>query len=618
MNRFARRLFVPACLLLAILIPLAPICLAQTGQGQWQTLPYTMPINPVHAALLNNGKVVIVSGSGNVAGNTSFRAALWDPQAGTITTQPVGWDMFCNGMVVLPDGRPFVMGGTLQYDPFHGELRTSTYDPATNTFTDQRSMAHGRWYPTGTVLGDGRVMVFSGLTETGGTNTAVEIYKIGSGWSSQLIAPFTPTLYPRMHLLPNGKVFMSGPNAQAWTFDPSNQTWSVGPTTNYGNTRTYGSSVLLPLTPANGYTPKVLILGGASPSTNTTELIDLSAASPKWVNGPTMIQPRIEMNATILPNGKVLTSGGSQIDEDGTTASMKAELYDPAAGTTGAFTSAGSNTFPRLYHSNTILLPDATVLMTGSNPHQGTYDPHLEIYSPPYLFNSNGTLATRPTFTAVTPGVLGYNSAFQIQTPDAANITVAVLIKAGAVTHAFDMDQRLVGLSFTIGSGVLNATTPPNSNIAPPGYYMLFILNSSGVPSVAQFVQLSLTPTDLPPAGTIVTPSSNVAIGPGQSVSFSGSASDPDGTIASYNWVFPGGNPSSSSSQNPGSVSFATAGTYIASLTVTDNLGLTDPSPVTRTITVTPDFSLTFSPSTQTVVAGNSTSYTVNVVPGPN
>src|SRR3989442_2937789 len=95
MNRFARRLFVPACLLLAILIPLAPICLAQTGQGQWQTLPYTMPINPVHAALLNNGKGVIVSGSGNVAGSTSFLGALSDPQAGIITTPPVGSDMVC-------------------------------------------------------------------------------------------------------------------------------------------------------------------------------------------------------------------------------------------------------------------------------------------------------------------------------------------------------------------------------------------------------------------------------------------------------------------------------------------------------------------------------------------
>src|SRR5260370_37747840 len=217
--------------------------------------------------------------------------------------------------------------------------------------------------------------------------------------------------------------------------------------------------------------------GGGGSATETTGLIDLCESRPKWVYGPSMVQPRIEMNATILPNGKVLTSGGSQIDEHGATAIVKADFCVPTVGTTGAFSPAGSNPFPRLYHSNTILLPDATVLMTGSNPHQGTYDPHLEVYSPPYLFNSNGGLATRPAITAVTPGVLGYNSAFQIQTPDAANITSAVFIKDGAVTHAFDMDQRLVGLSFTIGSGVLNTTTPPHSNIAPRGSYLPFILN---------------------------------------------------------------------------------------------------------------------------------------------
>src|SRR5206468_7307537 len=176
MNRFARRLFVFAFLLLAALVPLASPVLAQTGQGQWQTLPYTMPINPIHAALLNNGKVVIVSGSGNVAGNTSFRAVLWDPQAGTITTQPVGWDMFCNGMVVLPDGRAFINGGTLQYDPFHGELRSAVYDLTTGAFTDVQSMAHGRWYPTVTTLADGTVMTFSGPDENGSTNSTVEIY----------------------------------------------------------------------------------------------------------------------------------------------------------------------------------------------------------------------------------------------------------------------------------------------------------------------------------------------------------------------------------------------------------------------------------------------------------
>src|SRR5262245_21940639 len=169
-----------AGLAVAIVAGGAPRLLAQPGvQGQWTTLPTTMPINPVHIALLNNGKVLIVSGSGNVATETNFRAATWDPLAGTIFTQPVGWDMFCNGMVALPDGRIFINGGTLQYDPFHGEPRNAVYDPATNVFTDVQNMAHGRWYPTVTALGDGRVMTFSGLNETGATNTAVEIYTPG-------------------------------------------------------------------------------------------------------------------------------------------------------------------------------------------------------------------------------------------------------------------------------------------------------------------------------------------------------------------------------------------------------------------------------------------------------
>src|SRR2546423_12463681 len=148
----------------------APLAYAQAPvQGRWQTLPYTMPINPVHVALLRNGKVLIVSGSGNVAANTNFQAALWDPQANTISTQPVTWDMFCNGMSILPDGRPFVMGGTLQYDPFFGEPKTSAFDPATEKFVPMPNMSGGRWYPTGTVLGDGSVLAEFGLTKTSST-----------------------------------------------------------------------------------------------------------------------------------------------------------------------------------------------------------------------------------------------------------------------------------------------------------------------------------------------------------------------------------------------------------------------------------------------------------------
>src|SRR5262249_11141044 len=152
---------------------------------------------------------------------------------------------------------------------------------------------------------------------------------------------------------------------------PSTHTWTTNIAfTNYSGTRTYGTSVLLPLTPANNYTPKVIIMGGGNPSTATTEIIDLSAATPKWQTGPSMSQPRIEMDATILPNAKVLAVGGSQNDEDNNTASRNADLYDPVSNT---FSSAGAEVYARLYHSVSLLLPDGTVWVAGGNPARGTY-----------------------------------------------------------------------------------------------------------------------------------------------------------------------------------------------------------------------------------------------------
>jgi hypothetical protein len=356
----------------ALLALHAPATFGQANvTGTWQTLPTLMPINPVHTALMPNGKILVVSGSGNYPQQTTFMVGVWDPSNNSITTGTQAWDMFCNGMVLLPDGRPFIMGGNIQYDPFHGWQRTAAYDPATGKYTDMEDMAHGRWYPTSTVLGDGRIMTFSGLDENGNTNSQVEIYKVGVGWGSPANAPFTPPLYPRLTLLPSGKVFYSGASPQSRTFDPSTNTWSsVIATTVYGSDRTYGSTVLLPLLPSSSYKPQVMIFGGGNPSTATTEFIDMSAASPKWVKGPNMGKPRIEMNATLLPTGKVLTVGGSLNDEDTGTASLAADLYDPSTNTMGT---AGSNCCARLYHSVSLLLPDATVWVAGGNPTRGSY-----------------------------------------------------------------------------------------------------------------------------------------------------------------------------------------------------------------------------------------------------
>lgn len=256
--------------------------------------------------------------------------------------------------------------------------------------------------------------------------------------------------------------------------------------------------MLLPLTPTNSFKPKVMILGGGNPAmqvqnlmvaTKTTELIDLSVQNPDWVAGPDMIKARVELNATLLPDGKVLVSGGSEIDEMASTAVKEAELYDPVKNT---FNPAGKMAFPRLYHSNTLLLPDATVLAMGGNPSRGDYVAHLEIYRPPYLFDHQGNEAVRPIFAADPPNLIDYAGEVRIKTPEPAKIKAVVLIRPGAPTHAFDMEQRLVGLEIkaVAGSDELIAKGPANGNLAPPGFYLLFLLNEAGVPSIGKFVKL--------------------------------------------------------------------------------------------------------------------------------
>ena len=504
--------------------------------GVWSTLPQSMPINPIHAALLHTGKILIVSGSGNCPPEHAGcpqgpqypqGAALLDLSSNSITTLPANWDMFCNGMSIMQDGRVLINGGTKGYGalavvgtqgdtPFTGLANTSIFDPASESFVDVAPTAHGRWYPTMTELNDGRMMTTSGLNDTNGAyNNTSEIWD-GQQWSAEIPANpsitdfsgFQFPLYPRMHLLPTGHVFYSAPSSSTLDFNPSSQIWTLVAWTIYpgqndpNGERTYGSSVLLPLTPQNNYSPKVMIMGGDNPGTDTTELIDLSPAgaqlsaacptyAPCWIQGPKMAQKRVESEATILPNGKVLVDGGSAQDEDATTASLQAEIYDPA---TNSFSSAGSNAFPRLYHNVQLLLPDGTVAITGGNPAQGVFENHIEIYQPSYLFNSDGSPATRPSIAAGAPTSITYGQSFSVPTPDAANIASVVLMKAGSVTHSFDMDQRYVGLSFTAGatgSASLIVTGPPDSNIAPPGYYMLFLVNKSGTPSVAAWVQVS-------------------------------------------------------------------------------------------------------------------------------
>jgi hypothetical protein len=247
-------------------------------------------------------------------------------------------------------------------------------------------------------------------------------------------------------------------------------------------------------------TGKILVMGGADPPVATSEVIDLNAATPAWRAVGSMTIARRQINATIMADGKVLVTGGSSAAgfNEPAGAVLHAESWNPA---TEQWTRMASYTRYRGYHSIALLLPDGRVLSSG-----GDGQPNAEVYSPPYLFKG-----TRPTITSA-PGALTWGQGFYIETPDAGSISNVHLIRLGAVTHATNMDQRINKLTFLPTAGGLLVNAPSSSNVTPPGYYMLFVLNSSGVPSVAKILKVGAIETGVPAA-----PSNLVATAASQS-----------------------------------------------------------------------------------------------------
>jgi hypothetical protein len=277
---------------------------------------------------------------------------------------------------------------------------------------------------------------------------------------------------------PNGKTFFAGEPPATRFFDPSGDgLW--GPTISrvLPLNRDYGSAVM--------YEPgKIIYIGGGQPPTNTAEIIDLNQASPSWRMTGSMAFARRHMNATLLPDGQIFVPGGTSADgfNNASGAVHTAEMWNPA---TEQWTTLTANAVDRMYHSTSLLLPDGRVLFAGSGEGAGGVNQRTyEIYSPPYLFKG-----ARPTITAA-PASVSYGQIFQVETPDAAIIQKVSMIRLGSVTHAFDLSQRFVSLSFSAAGGQLSVTAPANGNFAPPGHYLLSILNGSGVPSVSKIVRI--------------------------------------------------------------------------------------------------------------------------------
>ena len=453
--------------------------------GVW-TAPINVGVVAIHTALLNTGKVLMWYYPSTVGANPP--AVVFDPTTNTTTNVniPTTNDFFCAGLTVGPDGNVFVIGGLngIPPAPDLGITAAEIFNPSTQTWTAASPMANARWYPTAVEFPDGTLWALSGTNAAG---TAIvqpmEEWKPATGiWKtlpkSANMAPTSQT-YPRVNILTDGTLIMSGTGSITRKFDPTTNIWTTLGNLNYGN-RIYGGVVLLP-----GLT-KILTAGGhdtsTGPATNTAEILDLTQPTPAWAYTGSMTYPRYNANLVLLADGTVLMVGGNQVMKYSNPVEA-AELYNPA---TGTWSVMASQVARRGYHSTALLLPDGRVMSAGSDDFaKPDNSMTVEIFSPPYLFNG-----PRPSITAA-PASVSYAAPLTITTPDAASITRVALVRPGAVTHANNFDQRYVDLTFTVGSGVINATAPPNKNYAPPGYYMLVIVNSSGVPSVMPFVRVT-------------------------------------------------------------------------------------------------------------------------------
>ena len=486
--------------------------------GEWK-IPFHSGVVGIQANVLHTGKVLFYTFKDpwNDVNMELGECTVMDPITGEIDFMPMDYDLFCAGPVHLKDGSIFVAGG--QNDAFH---QTHTFTPAGNSGNWQFTgdMSGERWYATCTALPDGRVHIISG-TMTGPEpgaplagpepdsplNDVYEIYDPATGISPPFDASFlnqaSPyALYPHVYLLPGGELMIQA-ELKTWFFRLDTQQLD-GPIMSSGpHPRTYplgAGGLLLPLLPDTTppYRARIMLVGGGqepleteTPASAECEILDLGVANPAWQTVAPLAHARVMPDVVLLPDGNVLAvnGSGSGFADNMAEPVFETELYDPA---TDTWKTLANMRVPRLYHATALLLPDARVLTAGTD---GTFNPEpfnipntrVEVFSPPYLFKG-----PRPEIANAPAGVTyAQNFTVDVGPGQAATIGSATFMRPGSATHGVNMDQRAVGLRIVSRAGdTITLEAPLIPTVAPPGFYMLFLVNNQGVPSIAKFVHI--------------------------------------------------------------------------------------------------------------------------------
>jgi len=472
------------------------LAFADNVLGAWDSPEQdNWPFVPVHATLTPDGRV-LTYGS-NAAGKPTgfFTYDVWDPDEGlsgghTTLQNMTLTDIFCSYAVILPtNGSVLIAGGDIWNGTkveYKGNNNSNIFSPSDGLLTRGNDMKRSRWYATATPLMNGEIYIQGGK---GGADVA-EVRDVFGQFRTLTGVP-TGNLdwwYPRNWLAPDGRVFGFDADANAYYVDPSEQ----GSMTSVGN---IGVANAGRSGPSAMFRPgKILQLAGKN---KNAVVIDINGPQPVVTPTESLSARRIWASLTVLPDGKVLATGGSGVGDELVDVTNYAEIWDPQ---TGHWTHGAEGSRARLYHSVALLLPDASVLVAGggaSNLGSPVDQLHGEIYYPPYFFDTSGGFAARPVIESA-PQVLEAGQSFTI-VADPSEIDRVTLVGAGAATHAVNLQQRFVELAFSATGNSISAEMPARATDTPPGYYLLFVVNDAGVPSRAKIVRVNIRQEPPPP-----------------------------------------------------------------------------------------------------------------------
>jgi hypothetical protein len=455
------------------------------------------PLIAIHAVLTPGGNVL--SYGSDAAGRRTGRFIydVWDPtrgSAGHTTLQNVTTtDIFCSAQIVLPQGDVLIAGGD-KFDEASGESfeqgnqDATLFEPSSNTLKSAGQMQRPRWYATITSLPSGEHYIQGGIgfdeTDALGGFRRPELRKAdGSFQALELPTGGLSYSYPRNFVTPDGRIFGFDVTGRMYFISGDLQTFSrvgdIFESVEVGDAPLGGAGAAM-------YAPgKIVVFGGGK--LDHTLIIDVNGSDPVITSLAPTAARRDLVNATILADGTVLATGGSELYNARAGATNTAEIWNPETGTWRVGPAAA---LERLYHSTALLLADASVLVAGGGANGPLTNLNAEIYYPPYLIDAAGRFAARPSIRSA-PARIAAGTAFDVSLSADETIARVTLIKTGSVTHSWNMDQRFVPVTFTQSGATLSVGPPENANLMTPGYYLLFVFNAAGVPSHARIVQVA-------------------------------------------------------------------------------------------------------------------------------